>query len=108
MVALEPIADEDEQLEEMYHQGGDLGTHGRVELMRDMSRFDAAAPACADRQAPPATPAACAPPRSWRPGTTSCGEFVKVMPVDYRRALEQMQARWRPTERQGISVAVGM
>ena len=25
----------------MYHQGGDLETHGRVELMRDMSRFDA-------------------------------------------------------------------
>ena len=41
MVALEPIADEDEQLEQLYHQGGDLGTHGRVELMRDMSRYDA-------------------------------------------------------------------
>ena len=41
MVALEPIADEDEQLEALYHQGGDLETHGRVELMRDMSRFDA-------------------------------------------------------------------
>jgi glutamate synthase (NADPH/NADH) large chain len=36
------------------------------------------------------------------------GKFVKVMPVDYRRALEQMQARWRPTERRSISVAVGM
>jgi glutamate synthase (NADPH/NADH) large chain len=36
------------------------------------------------------------------------GKFVKVMPVDYRCALEQMQARWRPTERKSISVAVGM
>ena len=34
MVALEPIADEDERLDEMYHQGGDLATHGRVELAR--------------------------------------------------------------------------
>jgi glutamate synthase (NADPH/NADH) large chain len=33
--------------------------------------------------------------------------FVKVMPVDYRRALQQMQARWRATESNGISVAVG-
>ena len=41
MVSLEPIADEDERLEEAYHQGGDLATHGRVELMRDMGRFDA-------------------------------------------------------------------
>ena len=41
MVSLEPMADEDERLEEIYHQGGDLATHGRVELMRDMGRFDA-------------------------------------------------------------------
>lgn len=33
--------------------------------------------------------------------------FVKVMPVDYRRALEQMQARYKTTERKGVSVAVG-
>jgi glutamate synthase (NADPH/NADH) large chain len=33
--------------------------------------------------------------------------FVKVMPVDYRRALEEMQARWRSTQRTGVSVAVG-
>jgi glutamate synthase (NADPH/NADH) large chain len=35
-------------------------------------------------------------------------KFVKVMPVDYRRALEQMQARWRATERTGVSMAVGV
>ena len=34
--------------------------------------------------------------------------FVKVMPVDYRRALAQMQAPRKATERPGISVAVGM
>ena len=33
--------------------------------------------------------------------------FVKVMPVDYRRALQQMQAHSRATERTGVSVAVG-
>jgi hypothetical protein len=30
------------------------------------------------------------------------------MPVDYRRALAQMQAPRKATERPGISVAVGM
>ena len=34
-------------------------------------------------------------------------KFVKVMPVDYRRALQEMQAKWKATEREGISVAVG-
>ena len=35
-------------------------------------------------------------------------EKVLGTTVDYRRALEQMQARFRATERKGISVAVGM
>jgi glutamate synthase (NADPH/NADH) large chain len=34
-------------------------------------------------------------------------KFVKVMPVEYRRALQQLQARARVTERPEISVAVG-
>jgi glutamate synthase (NADPH/NADH) large chain len=34
-------------------------------------------------------------------------KFVKVMPVDYRRALQEMQASSRVTERTGVSVAVG-
>jgi glutamate synthase (NADPH/NADH) large chain len=33
--------------------------------------------------------------------------FVKVMPVEYRRALQMMQARTRATERPEVSVAVG-
>ncbi len=34
-------------------------------------------------------------------------KFVKVMPVEYRRALEKLQARSRVTERPEVSVAVG-
>jgi hypothetical protein len=30
-----------------------------------------------------------------------------VMPVEYRRALQQMQARARATERPNVSVAIG-
>ena len=107
MVALEPVADEDERLEEMYNQGGDLATHGRVEIMRDMSRFDAQrlfAMIDTHRRYTGSLRASEILER-WH---DYLGKFVKVMPVDYRRALEQTQARWRPTERRSISVAVGM
>jgi glutamate synthase (NADPH/NADH) large chain len=107
MVELEPIADEDERLEELYHQGGDLASHGRVELMRDMTRFDAQRLFAlidnhrrftGSRQAT----------RIVERWSDYLPKFVKVMPVDYRRALEQMQARWRATERTGVSMAVGV
>jgi glutamate synthase (NADPH/NADH) large chain len=106
MVELEPVADEDDQLEALYHRGGDLETHGLVEVMRDMTRYDAQrlkAIIAAHRRYTASRRAAEVLDR-WN---DYLPRFVKVMPVDYRRALEQMQARWRPTERRGISVAVG-
>jgi glutamate synthase (NADPH/NADH) large chain len=107
MVALEPIVDEDERLEEFYHQGGDLEAHGRVDLMRDMTRYDAQRlhALIEKHQRLTGSLKAAEILADW---SDYLGKFVKVMPVDYRRALEQMQARWRPTERKGISVAVGM
>ena len=41
MVDLEPVAEEEELMQEEYHQGGDLLHHGRVDVMSDMTRFDA-------------------------------------------------------------------
>ena len=107
MVSLEPIADEDERLEEIYHQGGDLATHGRVELMRDMGRFDAQRlyALIDNHRRLTGSVRATEILERWN---DFLPKFVKVMPVDYRRALEQLQARFRPTERKGISVAVGM
>ncbi len=106
MVELQPIADEDERLEEMYHQRGDLGAHGQVEIMHDMTRFDAERlRALIDKHRRyTGSRAATRMLENWN---DYLPRFVKVMPVDYRRALEQMQARWRPTERTGVSVAVG-
>jgi glutamate synthase (NADPH/NADH) large chain len=106
MVDLEPIADEDDRLEQLYHQGGDLETHGQVEIMHDMTRFDGQRIHSMIEKHHRYT-------GSVRAGlilaqwSEFLPKFVKVMPVDYRRALEQMQARWRATERPGISVAVG-
>ena len=40
MVELEPVAAEEEVMVRHLHSGGDLQAHGRVDVMRDMSRFD--------------------------------------------------------------------
>ncbi|TVR79481.1 MAG: glutamate synthase large subunit [Rhodospirillales bacterium] len=107
MVELEPIAQEDDWLETLAHQGGDLETHGRVEVLHDMTRFDAQRlyGLIDKHRRYTGSRRAAAILAEW---DHYLPRFVKVMPVDYRRALEQMQARWQATERTGISVAVGM
>ena len=106
MVELQPIADEDEQLEAYYHQGGDLEGHGLVELMHDMTRYDAQRVfrLIDEHRRYTGSRRATRIIDNWN---DYLPRFVKVMPVDYKRALEQMQARWRATERPDISIAVG-
>jgi glutamate synthase (NADPH/NADH) large chain len=106
MVELAPIADEDRHLEAMYHQGGDLETHGLVQVLPDMTRDDALRinRLIANHARYTNSDRAQHILDNWN---AYLPKFVKVMPVDYRRALEQMQARWRPTESTGVSVAVG-
>src|SRR5262249_50248809 len=41
MVDLEPVVEEEELMKKTYHLGGDLDFHGRVDVMGDMTRFDA-------------------------------------------------------------------
>ncbi|MGF1641227.1 MAG: glutamate synthase large subunit [Rhodospirillales bacterium] len=106
MVDLEPIAEEDATLEILGHQGGDLETHGRVDVMRDMTRFDSQRLHGLIRNHARYTGSRRAA-RVLDNWNDYLPKFVKVMPVDYRKALQQMQARSRPTERNGISVAVG-
>jgi len=90
MVELEPIVEEDQALENVYHQGGDLESHGFVDVMRDMTRHDALRLKALIEQ-------------HVRYTASSRGQdildhwadylprFVKIMPIDYRRALTQMQ-----------------
>jgi glutamate synthase (NADPH/NADH) large chain len=91
MVALEPMPDEEDINSKIFHHARDLETHGMVDVMADMSRFDAhrlhhliarharftgsliAAKILSDWKA-------------W------CPKFRKVMPVEYRRALNEMKA----------------
>ena len=106
MVELEPIADEDRCLEEFDHQRGDLETHGRVDLVHDMTRYDAQRLQGLIERHLNFTGSARAKAvlDDWE---RYLPKFVKVMPVDYRRALMEMQAASRASERVGISVAVG-
>ncbi len=100
MVELEPIADEDEALEALDHQGGDLETHGRVDVSHDMTRHDALRLKqlvlkhlhyTGSEQARKILD-------HWE---DYLPKFVKVMPVEYRRALREMQ-----TQQQAKAAAV--
>ncbi|TNF53656.1 MAG: glutamate synthase large subunit [Gammaproteobacteria bacterium] len=91
MVELEPIPPEDEALEARYHQGGDLAAHGRVDVSHDLTRFDAIRlrQLVARHRDATASPVAQRVLDQW---AELLPRFVKVMPVDYRRALTQLYA----------------
>nr|WP_295469471.1 glutamate synthase large subunit [Mesorhizobium sp.] len=90
MVDLEPVPEEDELLEKLHHHGGDIAHMGRVDVTGDMTRHDderlyqlisnhlhytgsTRAKHILDNWA------------EFRP------KFRKVMPVEYRRALIEME-----------------
>ena len=90
MVELEPVPEEDEMLERLHHHGGDIDHKGRVDVSGDMTSHDeerlyqlianhlhytgsARAKAILDNWA------------DYRP------KFRKIMPVEYRRALQEME-----------------
>ncbi len=91
MVELEPIPEEDDTLELLAHQGGDLETHGRVHLMSDMTRHDAQRlkHLIQNHKRYTGSPRAQHILDHWQQYLPF---FVKVMPVDYRAALKQIQA----------------
>jgi glutamate synthase (NADPH/NADH) large chain len=91
MVELEPVPAEDDALEHLDHQGGDLETHGRVDISHDMTRYDALRLRRLIEKHVHYTDSARG--RSILDNWAGMlPKFVKVMPVDYRRALQAMQA----------------
>lgn len=90
-VELEPIEEEDDALERLEHLGGDLETQGRVDVSHDMTRFDA----IRLRQIIENHLHYTNSDMAWKilhNWEAYLGRFVKVMPVEYRRALREMQA----------------
>jgi glutamate synthase (NADPH) large chain len=92
MVELEPVVAEEEKMQEAYHQGGDLDFHGRVDVMRDMTRFDAERlhQLISNHAAYTGSTRARLILDNW---DDYKGKFRKVMPVEYRRALAELLAQ---------------
>ncbi len=90
-VELEPIASEADALEELDHQGPDLETHGRVDIRHSLSQDDQAIlrRLISNHMHYTNSPVAREILDNW---SDYCGQFVKVMPVEYRRALREMEA----------------
>jgi glutamate synthase (NADPH/NADH) large chain len=92
MVDLEPVRDEEAVMTETYHQSGDLEGHGRVDVMSDMTRFDAERlrQLIANHHRYTGSTRAREILEDW---PNYMGKFRKVMPVEYRRALNELNAR---------------
>ncbi len=89
MVELEPIIAEEIALEKNYHQSGDLETHGLVDIMHDMTSNDAIRLKTLIERHFKYTNSRRAKEilENWN---EYLPKFVKIMPVDYRRALMQL------------------
>jgi glutamate synthase (NADPH/NADH) large chain len=95
MVDLEPVAAEETAMETTYHQSGDLETHGKVDILADMTRFDAERLRQLIQNHLRYTGSTRAREildqwDAYRP------KFRKVMPIEYRRALTEMQKKAQP------------
>ncbi len=91
MVELEPVAAEEEVMQRHHHSGGDLQGHGRVDVMSDMSRFDAERlhQLIANHARYTGSARAREILENWE---STLPKFRKVMPVEYRRALAELAA----------------
>ena len=90
MVELEPVPEEDELMELLHHHGGDIEFHGRVDVSSDMSSHDEERLLTLIQNHVHYTGSARARHivEHW---TEFRPKFVKVMPVEYRRAIREMQ-----------------
>ena len=90
MVELEPVTAEDDALEVMEHAGGDLENHGRVDLSSDLTRHDTQRlqQLISDHQHYTGSTVARNILENW---SDYLPKFIKVMPVEYRRALHELQ-----------------
>jgi len=92
MVELEPVEQEEDLMERRLHQRGDLEGHGRVDVSADMTRFDEERlhQLITNHLRYTGSARAKAILGDWQ---AYLPKFVKVMPVEYRRALLELQAQ---------------
>ena len=89
MVDLEPVEAELDLMEKRHHQRNELESHGRVDIMADMTRFDAERLHQLIENHARYTNSGRAQEilAQW---DVMLPKFRKVMPVEYRRALKEM------------------
>jgi len=92
MVDLEPVEEEEALMRRLHHHGGDLEWHGRVDISGDMTRHDDERlhQLIANHLHYTGSSRARDILENWvemRP------KFVKVMPVEYRRAILEMEKK---------------
>jgi len=92
MVELEPIASEDDLLERLHHHGGDLETKGKVDVLKSMTKFDDERiyKLVSNHFNYTNSEKAKQILNNWE---QYLPKFVKVMPVDYRRALVELEGK---------------
>ena len=90
MVELEPVPEEDELMERIHHHGGDLEFKGRIDVMANMSGFDAERlyKLISNHLTYTGSARARQILDNW---ADYLPRFVKVMPVEYRRALQEIE-----------------
>jgi len=91
MVELEPVLGEEMVNESIFHQSGDLEAHGRVDVFKnlldaDVERLHVLITRHAKATGSKRAAEILANWKEWLP------KFRKVMPVEYRRALRELQA----------------
>ncbi|WP_376802642.1 glutamate synthase large subunit [Candidatus Raskinella chloraquaticus] len=91
MVELEPVEEEEVLLERHFHHGGDLEHKGRVDVGGDLTRHDEErlVQLVENHHAYTGSLKARKILDNW---ATYRPKFRKVMPVEYRKAIQQMQA----------------
>jgi glutamate synthase (NADPH) large chain len=102
MVDLEPIAAEEDRMSRYSHQAGDLAGHGLVDVQRDMTRFDAERlrQLIENHRHYTGSERARLILDDW---DYYLPRFVKVMPIEYRKALEKM-TRAQAADQTGFDV----
>jgi glutamate synthase (NADPH/NADH) large chain len=103
MVDLEPVEEEEELNQRLNNSGGDLITHGRVDVMGDMNRHDAERlhQLISNHARYTGSRHARAILDAW---DQYLPKFRKVMPVEYRRALRELEQQ---QQAQGAMLAAG-
>ncbi len=103
MVDLQPVPEEEELLEKHSHHGGDLETHGLVDLTSGMDKHDAARLQELLNRHVKYTGSTKAKMilDNW---ATYLPKFVKVMPVEYARALKELEKAQETSD--GMTVGV--